>query len=97
VNGQILQILVNIALGLLGGFTVILVGSEKWEDLRTFAAVKRYILGAIVGGLYFLLHSDYGFPNMLMAFVSGYTGTDVIDKLVERAQKKPETPQPPTP
>jgi len=87
---QVVSLLLSAALGFVGGFTAILVGSKDWADLKTFAAFKRYILGAIVGGLYSMLHSDYGFPNTIMTFVSGYAGTDFIDKLVERMQKKPE-------
>jgi len=87
---QILPALLQIGLGAVGGFAAIMVGAEKWGDLKTFAAFKRYILGAIIGGLYFLLHSDYGFPNMIMSFISGYAGTDFFDKLAEKVPKKPQ-------
>jgi len=91
-NEQIIQLAISVVLGFVGGFTAILVGSKDWADLKTFAAFKRYILGGIVGGLYSFLHSDYGFPNTIMTFISGYAGTDFIDKLIERytEKKKPE-------
>jgi len=74
-----------ILLGLLGGFTYILMEkAEKWEDLATFFAFKRYALGAIVGYLYNLGYSTWSLPNGLMCFVSGYAGTTFIESLVRR-------------
>jgi len=79
------QILWFIVLGFVGGFTYILVEkAQKWEDLTTFSSVKRYVLGGIVGGLYWIAYSEYNYPNMLMTFVSGYMGTSFIEALVKR-------------
>ena len=78
------QLLTFIVLGAVGGFAAILTVAEGWGALVTFASFKRYVIGAIVGGLYFLLYSEHDFPNLVMAFVSGYCGTDFISKLVER-------------
>jgi len=89
-DAQIISIVLNILLGCLGGFTAILVGSKDWADLKTFAAFKRYILGAIIGGAYYLLHSDYGFPNLIMSFISAYSGADFFDKLAKRREKEGE-------
>ena len=85
-----LQIVYFIMLGLVGGFTAVLLAAKSWNDLKTFSSVKRYVLGAIVGGLYFMLYSEHNFPNFIMAFVSGYFGTDFIDKLIGKVRKPKE-------
>jgi len=79
------EVIVFVLLGLLGGFTYILVEvAEKWEDLLTFSAFRRYALGAIVGYLYHIGYSTWTLPNSLMCWVSGYMGTHFIEALVRR-------------
>ena len=79
------EVVVFVFLGLLGGFTYILVEvAEKWEDLLTFSAFRRYALGAIVGYLYHIGYSTWTLPNSLMCWVSGYMGTHFIEALVRR-------------
>lgn len=83
------EFLLFVLLGLLGGFTFILVEkAEKWEDLVTFFAFKRYVLGGIVGFLYHLGYSDWSLPDGLMCFVSGYMGTHFIEALVRRYEER---------
>jgi len=77
-------------LGLLGGCAWVLNWAKGWEELKSFEATRRIILGGIIGFLYNFLHSDYSFPNSVMAFVAGYMGTDFIAGLLERFKKKPE-------
>ena len=78
-----------VALGLLGGSTYVLVEVAKtWRDLTTFSAVKRYILGGIVGFLYQIGHSEYNWPNNLMCFVSGYAGVHFVQALVRRYEER---------
>jgi len=79
------EVIVFVFLGLLGGFTYILVEvAKKWEDLLTFSAFRRYALGAIVGYLYHIGYSTWTLPNSLMCWVSGYMGTHFIEALVRR-------------
>ena len=79
------EVVVFLLLGLLGGFTYILVEfAEKWEDLLTFSAFRRYAIGAIVGYLYHIGYSTWTLPNSLMCWVSGYMGTHFIEALVRR-------------
>ncbi|MBU0847705.1 hypothetical protein KKH23_11005 [Patescibacteria group bacterium] len=79
------EVVVFVLLGLLGGFTYILVEvAKKWEDLLTFSAFRRYALGAIVGYLYHIGYSTWTLPNSLMCWVSGYMGTHFIEALVRR-------------
>lgn len=78
-----------VALGALGGFTYILMEkAEKWADLVTFFAFKRYVLGAIVGYLYNTGYSEWSLPDGLMCFVSGYAGTTFIQSLVRRYEER---------
>lgn len=83
-----IAILWFVFLGLVGGVTHVVVKAEGWDDLKEFRAFKRSVLGAICGLVYYNLHSDYSFPNTVMAFVSGYMGTDFILSIVERFRKK---------
>ncbi len=79
------EVVVFVLLGLLGGFTYILVEvAKKWDDLLTFSAFRRYTLGAIVGYLYHIGYSTWTLPNSLMCFVSGYMGVHFINALVRR-------------
>jgi len=71
-------------LGLLGGFTHVFADSKIWGDLIKFESIKQMIIGGISGGLYWMLYANHGFPNFIMAFVVGYTGTDFIIKLIEK-------------
>ena len=82
------QIIYFIILGLVGGLAYVFMHSDDWEDLTKFGAAKRIVIGGIIGGLYFLLHTEYNYPNMVMTFVSGYMGTDFIEKLVAKVQPK---------
>lgn len=83
-----IPILWFVFLGLIGGITHVIVKAESWGDLKDFRAFKRSILGAICGFIYYNLYSDYSFPNTVMAFVSGYMGTDFILSIVEKFWKK---------
>lgn len=78
-----------IILGTLGGVAHVVLDAESWEDLKKFSAFKRLVIGAVIGYLYIYLHSDYGFPNTIMTFVSGYAGTDFIKGIIDRLTKKP--------
>jgi hypothetical protein len=82
-----LTILWFIVMGLIGGVTHVVVMAEKWDDLKKFSAFKRSTIGAVCGFIYFFLYSEHAFPNMLMSFVSGYTGTSFIKGIVEKIKK----------
>jgi len=90
------EFLFFVLLGMLGGFTYILVEkAEDWGGLATFTAFKRYVLGAVVGYLYSIGYSAWSLPDGLMCFVSGYAGTTFIESLLhryEKAKQPAETP-----
>jgi len=87
-NDLILRVLWFIILGFIGGFGSVLVNSDSWDDLRKYEAFRKYMIGAFVGFLYFYAYSDHNFPNALMCCLAGYSGTDFIQKLIERTQPK---------
>ena len=88
VSEIIIAFLPFILMGFIGGVAYVLANSSTWNDLKSFASFKRYLLGAIIGGIYNCMYSTWDFPDGIMAFVSGYAGTDFINKLIDRATKK---------
>jgi len=77
--------------GLIGAFLATLFWSEKASDLKSYKAIRNYLIGAIAGYIYFWLHSEYNFPNALMTIVFGYFGKDILESLFERFRKKIES------
>jgi len=77
-----------IILGLAGGIAYVFMHSDDWEDLTGFGAFKRIVIGGIGSGVYFILYAEHDFPNTVMSFVSGYMGTDFIERLVKKGGKE---------
>jgi len=65
--------------GFLGGVLWLLI---HWQWTKK-AVVQHTIVSAIAGYIYWLLHSEYNFPNGLMSIISGYFGVDFIKQVVE--------------
>ena len=83
------EILYFVGSGVLGAIAYMLINSDKLSDLKTYDAFKRYVLGGISGIVYFVLYSEYDFPNSIMCFVSGYSGVSFIEGIVNRLNPKP--------
>jgi len=81
---MIWQIAQFILMGFLGGVAYILV----WKIKDRYEIARHSIVGGIVGFLYYYLYSQKGFPDLIMAFVSGYFGIDFIEGLIERRRAK---------
>ncbi|RLG72674.1 MAG: hypothetical protein DRO23_10085 [Thermoprotei archaeon] len=73
-------------MGLLGGFTWAFFRARRPNDLLKFYYVKRIVLGAIAGFLYYNIHTGYNLPNGIVAFVCGYFGTDFILAILRKYQ-----------
>jgi uncharacterized membrane protein YeaQ/YmgE (transglycosylase-associated protein family) len=73
-----------ILMGIIGAVLYVLIWSRNWEDLKQYEVVRHIAVGAIVGYVYGILHSDYNFPNAIMSIVAGYFGPDFIEGLMER-------------
>ena len=82
------QVILFIILGLAGGIAYVFMHSDDWDDLTKFGAFKRVVIGGIVGGIYFILYSEHNFPNAIQTIVSGYMGTDFIERLVKKGGKE---------
>ena len=81
------EILLFILVGALGGLTYVFMIAESWDEFKEFNSHKRLILGGIIGFIYFYLHSDWGYPNAVMTWVSGYMGPTFVDQLIEKRKK----------
>jgi len=75
-------------MGLLGGLAHSLLISKSWREFRSFKSFKLIVIGVIVGVVYFFCWSEWNFPNLVMAFVSGYAGPSFIESLTLRIRKK---------
>ena len=82
------EIICFIGFGILGAIAYVLINSDELSDLKTYDAFKRYVLGGISGLIYFVLYSEYDFPNSIMCFVSGYSGVSFIEGIVNKLTKK---------
>jgi len=71
-------------MGFLGGVAYVLV----WKIVEKFEIVRHLGLGAIVGYVYHFLHFEHGYPDLIMAFVSGYFSVDFIEGLIARVRGK---------
>ncbi|MEM2352454.1 MAG: hypothetical protein QXT26_08620 [Thermoproteota archaeon] len=71
-------------LGLVGALLYVLIWSRKWEDLRTYEVFRHLAVGVVSGYIYSILHTEYSFPNSVMAVVVGYFGPDLMQALLER-------------
>ena len=70
--------------GLLGAFIAVLMRAYSWRYLKTWSAVKRYLLGVIAGYIYYYLWSEFNFPNAVMSIVWGYFAKEMLESLFER-------------
>ena len=89
---DIIKILFFIVMAVLGGFTYVLIASKCWKGIMTFNSIKHIIVSFIVGILYYILYSDYSYPNMVMSFISGYMGPSFIQQLSDRLRKPAKKP-----
>lgn len=89
---MITEILYFIFNGLVGGVLWLF---THWVWTRK-AIAQHTIVSAIAGYLYWLLHSEYNFPNGVMSIVSGYFSVDFIKQLTTffggRISKRDEQP-----
>lgn len=84
----LLNVIYFVFLGLIGGVAAVWSTSDSWDDLKSFEAFRRYGIAAFTGFLFFYAYSDHGFPNGLMCVIAGYSGTDFINKLIEKRAKQ---------
>jgi len=87
-SGECREMVVFMFQGLLGGILWLFM---NWIWTKK-AIAQHTIVSAIAGYVYWILHSDYNFPNGLMALISGYFSVDfmkhVFDFFGRRMEKK---------
>lgn len=82
-----------ILMAMLGAFTAELVWAKGWKDLKSFECVRHVMVGAIVGFVYYFLHVQHGYPDMVVSYAMGWFGKDAIEGIVEKFRQifKPST------
>jgi len=78
------DILLFVFHGFLGALLSMMLWSKSYRDLYDYAAIRSYVVGAIVGYIYYYLYSEYAFPNAVMCIVAGYFGQDFVEALLSR-------------
>ncbi|MEM4619799.1 MAG: hypothetical protein QW607_06245 [Desulfurococcaceae archaeon] len=73
-----LELLVFVFNGLLGAVLRELLEDKKREKE---SIIKILIVGAISGYIYYLLHTEYNFPNGLMSIIFGYFSYDILPRI----------------
>jgi len=64
--------------GLLGGVLWLFV---NWQWTKK-AIAQHTIVSALAGYLYWVLYSDYNFPNRLIAIMCGYFSVDFVKQII---------------
>ena len=82
-----MEVLLFVAMAVLGGLYFVFMVSDSWDDLRTFSSVRHMVASVIAGVLYYSLHGEYGFPNTVMCFVVGYMGPTFVDQIIEKRRR----------
>lgn len=89
---EILMVIERAAWGALGGVVYAMLWYRKRSEW--YEAVKRIVLGAVVG----VLFSQTGFPNSVNTFVAGYFSIDALEYFImEYKKRQPQTLPPPPP
>jgi len=81
---QVVVILSFAFMGFLGGVAYV----SLWRIKKPYEIGRYIILGTIVGFLYFFLHTEYRFPNSIMAFVSGFASEAFLHRVSEWSESR---------
>lgn len=73
------DILYFVAHGFLGGVLWLLI---HWKWTRKIV-IQHTLVSALSGYIYYLLHSEYNFPNAVMSIVSGYFSVDFVKQIAD--------------
>jgi len=74
----LLEIIIFVFNGLIGAVLRELLEDKKREKE---SIIKVLLVGAISGYIYYLLHTEYNFPNHLMTIVFGYFSYDILPRI----------------
>jgi len=76
---MLLEIFLFVFHGFLGGVLWLFI-HWKWTKK---SIVQHTIVSAMAGYLYWLLHSEYNFPNSVMTIIAGYFSVDFFKEVFE--------------
>lgn len=76
-----------VVMGFCGGLAYAFLKAERWSDFKIYKTWRHPLIGLIVGYLYFFLFTDWGFPDMIMCFIAGYTGPSFLQGIVEKIRR----------
>jgi len=71
-------------MGLLGSLLYVLVWSRSWAELVSYTSFRHVACGLIFSAIYFVLWSEYTFPNLIMCLIFSYFGPDLVEAFMER-------------
>jgi len=69
--------------GLLGAVLSVLVSSKNPRELAKYESIKDYVLGAVAGYIYYLMHVSYHLPDSVVAVAVGYFARDFIVNVMQ--------------
>jgi len=81
-----IAVLYYVLVALLGGIAFVFFESKSWEDLRKYKNARHLVLSAIAGFVWYLFHSEWGFPNAVVAFLAGWFGPTFIESMMRRVR-----------
>jgi len=71
---------------LLGGIVHVFLKAKRWADLTKFLLIRHVIISPIAGYVFWLMHTEYTFPNAVVVFIVGYSAASFLERLVERVK-----------
>ena len=83
-EATLVTVLTSTVIASIGGIGHAVAWSKSLKDLKKWEAVKRMILGAVAGFLYGLMRVEYGAPDGVVSFISGWFGVDFIESVIAR-------------
>jgi len=76
-----------VLIALLGGIAFVFFESRSWQDLRKYKNARHLVLAGIAGFVWFLLHSEWGFPNAVVCFIAGWFAPSFLEGFVKRVKR----------
>jgi len=75
-------------MGLAGSLLYVIVHSKSWAELLSYASFRHMVCGLVFSMIYYMLWSEYAFPNLFMCLVFSYFGPDLIESFMQRLREK---------
>jgi len=79
-------VLYFVLVALLGGLAFVFFESRSWQDLRRYRNVRHLVLAGIAGFVWYLFHTEWGFPNAVACFIAGWFAPTFLESFVRRVR-----------